>query len=73
VAVRINDNSMSAEVNGEVVSAAACVGGMWRATGWPRLLTRNEAITALVLAERLAAGYSDDDPFVIGWREELAR
>jgi hypothetical protein len=25
----------------------------------------------MVLAERLAAGYGDDDPFVIGWREEL--
>jgi len=32
---------------------------------------RNQAITAMVLAERLAAGYGDDDPFVIGWREEL--
>ena len=25
----------------------------------------------MVLAERLAAGYGDDDLFVIGWREEL--
>jgi len=24
-----------------------------------------------VLAERLAAGYGDDDLFVVGWREEL--
>ncbi len=36
-----------------------------------RLFTRNQAITAMVLAERLAAGYGDDDLFVIGWREEL--
>ena len=36
-----------------------------------RLFTRNQAITAMVLAERLAAGYGDDDPFVIGWRAEL--
>jgi len=35
-----------------------------------RLFTRNQAITAMVLAERLAAGYGDDDPFVIGWRAE---
>jgi hypothetical protein len=33
---------------------------------------RNEAITALTLAERLAAGYGDDDPFVINWREKLS-
>jgi hypothetical protein len=25
----------------------------------------------MVLAERLAAGCGDDDPFVVGWREEL--
>ena len=36
-----------------------------------RLFNRNQAITAMVLAERIAAGYGDDDLFVIGWREEL--
>jgi hypothetical protein len=36
-----------------------------------RVFTRNQAITAMVLAERLAAGYGDDDLFVTGWREEL--
>jgi hypothetical protein len=25
----------------------------------------------MVLAERLAAGFGDDDLFVMGWREEL--
>ena len=35
------------------------------------LFNRNQAITAMVLAERLAAGFGDDDLFVIGWREEL--
>jgi len=35
------------------------------------LFTRNQAITAMVLAERLAAGYGGDDPFVVGWRDEL--
>ena len=32
---------------------------------------RNQAITAMVLSERLATGYGEDDPFVLGWREEL--
>jgi hypothetical protein len=36
-----------------------------------RLFNRNQAITAMVLAERLAAGFGDNDLFVIGWREEL--
>lgn len=53
--------------------AAANGNGAWTVSchpGW--LFTRNEAITALTLAERLAAGYGDDDPFVVGWREELS-
>ena len=33
--------------------------------------SRSQAITALTLAERLAAGNGDDDPFVIAWRKEL--
>ena len=36
-----------------------------------RVYSRDQAITAMVLAERLAAGYGDDDLFVLGWREEL--
>jgi hypothetical protein len=46
--------------------------GAWIVSGLlHRLFSRNQAITAMVLAERLAAGYGDDDLFVIGWREEL--
>ncbi len=36
-----------------------------------RVFSRDQAITAMVLAERLAAGFGNDDLFVIGWREEL--
>ncbi len=36
-----------------------------------RLFTRNGAITALTLAERLAVGCGDSDPFVKSWRAEL--
>jgi hypothetical protein len=35
-----------------------------------RLFSRNQAITALTLAERLAVGYGDDT-FVMAWRKEL--
>jgi len=79
MAARIEDDFMSAEYDGRVIAtarhsshAAADGQGAWIVTDWPsRLLTRNQAITAMVLAERLAAGYGDDDLFVIGWREEL--
>jgi hypothetical protein len=36
-----------------------------------RLFTRDQAITAMVIAERLAAGYGDDAPFTSGRHEEL--
>jgi len=43
--------------------AAADGNGAWGVSTHPvRLFTRNQAITALTLAERLASGYGDDDP-----------
>ena len=79
MSTKINDDSMSLEIDGRVIATAqfrehvAADGpGAWIVSCNPgRLFTRNQAITAMVLAERLAAGYGDDDPFVVGWREEL--
>ncbi len=77
---RIGDRFMTAEFGGRVVATAryrpggAAGGrGAWVVSGLPhRLFSRDQAITAMVLAERLAAGYGDDDLFVVGWREELS-
>ena len=79
MAARIEDDFMTAVYDGLVIAtarygehAADDGRGVWIVSGWPgRSFTRNQAITAMVLAEGLAAGYDDDDPFVIGWREEL--
>jgi hypothetical protein len=79
MSVRINATSMTLEIDDRVVAtarfsqhAAADGTGAWIVSTHPaRLFSRNQAITALTLAERLAAGYGDDDPFLIGWREEL--
>jgi hypothetical protein len=79
MAIRIEDNFMALEADGVVVATARfsryAAGddlGAWIVSTHPRrLFSRNEAITALTLAERLAAGYGDDDPFVRAWREEL--
>ena len=76
MSTKINDDSMSLEIDGRVIAtaefrehAAADGHGAWIVSCHPgRLFTRNQAITAMVLAERLAAGYGDDDPFVVGWR-----
>jgi hypothetical protein len=80
VAAQIEDQLMTAEFGGRVVAtarysshAAADGRGGWIVSGLPRrLFSRDQAITAMVLAERLAAGYGDDDLFVMGWREELS-
>jgi len=70
MALHIDDDCMSLEVDGTVIHAAIRVGRLWRVTGWPRILDRNEAITALTLAEWLLSGHSTDAPFVAAWREE---
>jgi hypothetical protein len=77
MAVRIEENFMALEVDGAVVAtarfskdAAADGNGAW-IVSTHRLFCRDQAITALTLAERFAAGFGDDDPFVKAWRKEL--
>ncbi|MGD0935920.1 MAG: hypothetical protein ABR922_15285 [Streptosporangiaceae bacterium] len=79
MSTKINNDSICLEIDGRVIataefseSAAADGHSAWIVSCHPgRLFTRNQALTAMVLAERLAAGYGDDDLFVIGWLEEL--
>jgi hypothetical protein len=79
MAARIEDQLMTAEFGGRVIATArysshagADGRGAWTVSGLPRrLFSRDQAITAMVLAERLAAGFGDDDVFVIVGREEL--
>ncbi len=52
--------------------AAADGSGAWIVFTHPfRLFSRDQAITALTFAERLAAGFGDDDPSVKSRRKEL--
>ena len=79
MAIRIDEDSMTLTVDDRVVAtarfsqdAAADGSGAWIVSTHPaRLFHRDQAITALTLAERLAVGYGDDDPFVKTWRKEL--
>ena len=73
MALHINDDSMSVEINGATVKGAVRLDNLWRGIGWPRLLTRNEAIVALTRAEWLLYGRSADAPCVVARREELAK
>jgi hypothetical protein len=62
--IKINDDLMSLEIGGRVIAtakfrehAAADGHGAWIVSCHPgRLFTRSQAITAMVLAERLALG-----------------
>jgi hypothetical protein len=77
--IRIEAEFMALEVNGAVIAAArfsqyaATDGnGAWIVSTHPaRLFSANQAVTALSLAERLAADLGDGDPHVIAWRKEL--
>jgi hypothetical protein len=79
MAIQVSDDFLALEVNETVIAtarfspyAAADGNGAWIVSTHPaRLFSRHQAVTALTLAERLAAGYGDDDPFVQSWRAEL--
>ena len=70
MALHIDDDCMSLEADGIVTRAAVRPGHLWRMTVWPRLLNRNEAITALTLAEWLHSGQSGEVAYVAAWQEE---
>jgi len=71
MALHIDDDYMSLEVDGTVTRTAVRFDSLWRVTGWPRLPNRNEAITALVLAEWLLSGRSVDALCAVAWRKEV--
>lgn len=73
MAIRFESGYMALEVDGEVVATARFSQyGAWIVSTHPvPLFFTNQAITALTLAGRLAAGYGDDDPLVKSWRAEL--
>ncbi|MFD0851168.1 hypothetical protein ACFQ07_02995 [Actinomadura adrarensis] len=68
--IEIKEAQMTATHQGVVIAKAVRVDGAWHATTWPRPLTRNEAITALAIAE-LEAANGPHDPVAASLREEL--
>ncbi|HUK72573.1 MAG TPA: hypothetical protein VLW50_28040 [Streptosporangiaceae bacterium] len=81
MAISINNDIMTLEIDGRVVATArfcqhAAADGRGARSSPATTAAcspRNQAVTALSIAERLAAGKGGDDPFVIAWREELPR
>jgi hypothetical protein len=80
MAIRINDDFMMLEIGDRVVAAvdrfspheASNGHGAWVVSTCPaRLLDRDQAITALTVAELLETGYPDGHPLVVALQEEL--
>jgi hypothetical protein len=77
--IEITSDRMTVRYGGQVIAtarlsqhAAANGEGAWIVSTHPaRLFNRNDAITALSIAERLAARYGADDPFVKSWQAEI--
>ena len=79
MAIRIADDTMTLEIGDRVVAtarfsqhAAADGNGAWIVSTHPaRLFSRDQAITALTVAELGESGYPDGHPLVAALREEL--
>jgi hypothetical protein len=72
MAIKIEDDIMSLEVDGAVLATARKrPDGWWEVSYWPRFFDRNQAITALTITELLDSGLDSNDPVVRALREEL--
>jgi hypothetical protein len=72
MSIKIDDDLMTLEIGGEVISQARRrPDGWWEVTHWPRSFDRDRAITALTVTELLETGHGSDDPLVVALREEL--
>jgi hypothetical protein len=72
MSIRINDDLMTLELDGQVIAKAnRRPGGWWEVTNWSRFLDRNQAITALTVTGLLATGRDSNDPFVKVLKAEL--
>ena len=69
---RINDDCMTLEIDGVLISQARRrPGGWWEVDYWPRFFDRNQAISALLVTELLETGHDSDHPRVVALRKEL--
>jgi len=69
MAIRIDEDIMTLTVDGEIVATARCAAAygdrVWIVSTYPgRPLSRDQAITALSIANGSPHGFGDDDPFV---------
>jgi hypothetical protein len=71
MAIKINPESMSADLDGAVIATATRTGNRWTVSSRLGTLTPNQAISAMMTTEYLGAEHAEVDPFVAGLRQEL--
>ncbi len=70
-AIKINDDCMTLEIDGVLISQARRrPGGWWEVDYWPRFFDRNQAVTALTVTELLETGRASEAPLVAALRED---
>lgn len=68
--IKIDEDLMVLEIGGVVIATARQWPEGWREVNhWPRFFDRDQAITALTVADLLETGYRSDHPVVTAWRE----
>jgi hypothetical protein len=72
LSIKISERYTCLEVDGLVsASARQRAEGWWEVTCWPQRCGRNQAITALTVAELLGIGYARDHPVITALHSEL--
>ncbi len=72
MALRITDDRIVSDLCPQVAQRGLC--GRWTVTGCTGTYGRNQAITAMTLAEIRAQGLEDEyGPHIQGWEAELER
>jgi hypothetical protein len=70
--IKIEDDFMSLEVDGTILTTARKrADGWWEVSWWPRFFDRNQAITALTITELLDCGRDSNDALIRALREDL--
>ncbi|GAA2657622.1 hypothetical protein [Nonomuraea recticatena] len=73
MAVTVNEATMTSDITDTTAARISAPGepDLWTVTGRHSLFTRNQAITAMMIAEHRAADGDDDSPHVAQWEQEL--
>lgn len=71
MSVTISDDTMTSDLTDTVATLIDPAAGWWTVTGRRGVYTRDQAITAMTIAEFQAHPHTDSEQFIAGWEREL--